>query len=148
MRTTLRFTSVVGGVAALIVLAAVILSANDWLSSSSGHNQRIGARTSAPAPQFGTPAAQPTLAPQPTAPPPQPLAAPQPAAAVVQPAAAPAPAVPVVHVAVAAPAVSVGHGDEDQALRPAQRRGGDGGHGHDRGDGGHTGGRGGGGQDR
>jgi len=99
MRTTLRFTSVVGGVAALILLAAVILSAQDWLSTSPRASQRIAVHTSAPRALPTTASAPPTApAPQPTdvAPPPVApavaVATPPPTAAVVQAASVQAPA--------------------------------------------------------
>jgi hypothetical protein len=123
VRTTLRFTSLVAGLAGLVVLAAIILSANDWLSTPPGVNERIAIRTSAPAPQSSAPVPQaPASAPQPAAPEPQPVSAPQPIAAVVAPP------------QVAPAAVSVRQLDEQQAVRQA-------GHHHDRGEnGGHDGG--------
>ncbi len=99
MRTTLRFTSVVGGVAALVLLAAIILSATDWLSTPPAANQRTAGQASVPSPLATAPA------PQASAPAPQPGAGAGPARA---PAATvstlrPAPAAVVVQAVVSAP---------------------------------------------
>ena len=83
MTTALRFASVVGGVGGLILLAAIILSANDRLPSPPGDDHRIAIHVSAPPPvptaQPGADAGPPTApaATVPTSPPagPMPLAA-------------------------------------------------------------------------
>jgi hypothetical protein len=61
--TTLRFASVVGGVGGLVLLAVIILSANDWLSSPPGDNHRIAVHVSAPPPARPVPLAATTNAP-------------------------------------------------------------------------------------
>ncbi|HYW26013.1 MAG TPA: hypothetical protein VE953_17705 [Terriglobales bacterium] len=75
MRTTLRFTSVVAGVALLFLWAAVILWGMDWLSTSRAVSKRIAVQTTAAAPQaiLPTPRAV-AAAPQPAAPPSRPVA--------------------------------------------------------------------------
>jgi hypothetical protein len=141
LRTTLRFTSVVAGVAALVLLAAVILSGNDWLSTSPGVKRHIAVQTSLPAPQASA------SAPQASAPTPQPGADSGPAAAPPAPAAAPRPAAVVVPATVGQAstgraAVTMAHVDEEHTHQPAGGRRGDrGDRGHDEGRDRHTGGR-------
>jgi hypothetical protein len=140
MRTTLRFTSIVAGVAALVVLAAIILSANDWLSTPPGVNARIAVRASAPAPQLKVPSwrvVAPT--PQPTPTPTEPVATSEPALAPAAPVPAPQPVAAAVHVAVAPPAVRMAPENHQHGDQPAGHRH-DSGGGHDGGGGGHGGG--------
>jgi hypothetical protein len=144
LRTTLRFTSVVAGVAALVLLAAVILSGNDWLSTSPGVKRQIAVQTSVPAPRASAPAPQASgSAPQAGAPTSQPNAGSGPATAPPARAAAPRPAAVVVPATVGqastgrAAAIMV-HVDGEHAHQPAGDRRGDRG---DRGDRGHDGGR-------
>jgi hypothetical protein len=151
MRTTLRFTSVVAGVAALILLAAIILSGKDWLSTSPGVNQRIAVHTSAPAPRPGAPTPLAIAsAPQAAAPAPHPGAwsgpdmAPAATVSTPQPAAA-------VHAVVGQAsggraALSMARADEERADHSAGHR--RSGHGHDVGGDRRTPGRGGGDEER
>jgi hypothetical protein len=158
MRTTLRFTSVVAGVALLFLWAAVILWGMDWLSMSQGVNRRIAVQARGAAPQAAA-AAPPAAvsAPRASAPAPEPGAGSGPpmvpAAAVSAPRpAATRPAAPV-H-AIVAPAstsraalsLSLAARVGEEADQPhGDRRAG---RGHDAGDGRHSEGRGGGDRDR
>src|SRR5215472_11503994 len=83
LRTTLRFTSVAAGVAALILLAAIILSANDWLSASPNSKQQIAVKPSLFAPQVTAPAPQPGAASGPETAPPATVSTPRPTTPVI-----------------------------------------------------------------
>jgi hypothetical protein len=159
LRTTLRFTSVMAGVGLLILWAAIILSANDWLPTSSNAHRRTAVQASVPAPQIFAPAPQ-AIAPLPQtgAPAPAPSAPPSQARSdsvpeVVRPAAvsAPRPPTAVVQLAVrpasrVRAAMHMAPHDEEQPDQPAGNRQNDVGHGHGRDQ--HGGGRGNGGWDR
>src|SRR5690349_13734185 len=113
MRTTLRFTSVVAGVAALVLLAAIILSAQDWLSTSPSVNKQVAVHTSAPTPR----ARPPIMQASPTTPP---VAAPTPPVALAATVSTPRPTVALGHPAVVQasigrPAVKIAQIDEKHA---------------------------------
>ena len=63
MTTTLRFTSMVGGAAVLILTVAAVLTAKDWVSPAIPH--RIAVQTAVPTPPTSAPAPQTSPAPQP-----------------------------------------------------------------------------------
>jgi hypothetical protein len=118
-------------VAALLLLAAIILSANDWLSTSPSIKRQIAVKPSLSSPQVSAPAPQSGAASGPEVAPPATVSTPRPTTPVILAAVGPASA--------GRAAVTTAQVHEEHAGQPAADR--RDGRGHDDGRDRHTGGR-------